>query len=590
MWNRFLVPATMLIASLVVADDTVKPVADWREEWAVAGEFSLSKDTSGYSFPTAIAFVPNPGPNPEDPLYFVTEIRGKIKVVTNDRTVHTFAEDFFTLQVRKEMPSRGGEIGMAGICLDPEHGYVFVTFAYQDAQQVLRNNVMRFESVPGTFAIKPGGRLAFTETFAADRSIVSHQIGPCQVDEGHLFVSVGDGEQTVASQRLDTTLGKILRMRLDGKPPTDNPFYVDDDVKRARNYIWSYGMRNPFGLKATHGRLFVGGNGPNVDRFVEIEKGRNYLWDGSAWSYGTNADIVFGPAVSPMQVDYVDDRQWLPAEWSNRFYMALSGHPKQYGAGDRGQKSVIAMEFSFAENRMLSAPVTLVRYRGKGHGMIVGFGAGPDGLYFVPLFPDEMGDTAIMKMAWAPDNAHPYKIEGELAPEFVMLDKGCFGCHGMSASDTDKIGPTLERHALFTRVEAMLNSTEFKQQLTDVDALATDPYPAFKAARQSLRDLQGAEAVRAYIRNKLLEPRFANPQTQMPNLGLSEAEADAITGFLMSDPHEKKDPRPAIVQFLSRVLPEPKHEYIVAAFVLGMLLMLGWCRWRRGGLQNRRPG
>ena len=582
----FFLIAAISISSPVIADEAARPVSDWREEWAVAEAFSLSKDTSGYSFPTAIAFVPEPGPNPGDPLYFVTEIRGKIKVVTNDRTVHTFAENFFTLEVSKEKPSRGGEIGMAGICLDPEHGFVFVTFAYQDDKKILRNNVMRFETVPGTFAVKPGGQVAFSETFAADRSIVSHQIGPCQVDDGHLFVSVGDGEQTAQSQQLDTTLGKILRMTLDGKPPADNPFYVDDDVRHARNYIWSYGMRNPFGLKATHGRLFVGGNGPNIDRFLEIEKGQNYLWDGTAWSYGTNADIVFGPAVSPVQVDYVDDPAWIPTEWHNRFYMALSGHPKQYGPGERGQKSVIAMEFSFTENRMLSPPETLVRYRGKGHGMIVGVGAGPDGLYFVPLFPDETGDTAIMKMVWSPDDEHPYKIQGELRPEFVMLDKGCFGCHGMSASDTEKIGPTLERHALFKSIEGKLKSTEFRQQMTDIDALSADPFPAFREARQSLRDLRGAAAVRAYIKYQILEPRFANTQTQMPNMGLSEAEAEAVTGFLMAGPHEKEDNRPAVVRFLSNVLPSPRHEYIAGAFILGMLLALAWCRWRGNRRQS----
>lgn len=167
-----------------------------------------------------------------------------------------------------------------------------------------------------------------------------------------------------------------------------------------------------------------------------------------------------------------------------------------------------------------------------------------------------------------------------------MLDKGCFGCHGMSASDTEKIGPTLERHALFKSIEGKLKSTEFRQQMTDIDALSADPFPAFREARQSLRDLQGAEAVRAYIKYQILEPRFANTQTQMPNMGLSEAEAEAVTGFLMAGPHEKEDNRPAVVRFLSNVLPSPRHEYIAGAFILGMLLALAWCRWRGNRRQS----
>src|SRR6266542_4349303 len=65
----------------------------WQSEWAAQPGFSLRVDTDGYQFPTAIAFVPSAGKNPHDPLYFVAELRGKVKVVTNDRTVHTFAEN-----------------------------------------------------------------------------------------------------------------------------------------------------------------------------------------------------------------------------------------------------------------------------------------------------------------------------------------------------------------------------------------------------------------------------------------------------------------------------------------------------------------
>ncbi|HJX88208.1 MAG TPA: hypothetical protein VJ277_11660, partial [Gemmatimonadales bacterium] len=66
---------------------------DYRSDWALAEGFTLRRDAQGFRFPTAIAFVPRPGPGPKDPLYFVTEIGGTIKVVTNDRTVSNFAVD-----------------------------------------------------------------------------------------------------------------------------------------------------------------------------------------------------------------------------------------------------------------------------------------------------------------------------------------------------------------------------------------------------------------------------------------------------------------------------------------------------------------
>src|SRR5690349_15118162 len=142
-----------LLAASVAAAAHPMQVApfDWRSDWAVGSGFALSIDTEGYHFPTAIAFVPHPGPGPKDPLYFVTELRGKVKVVTNDRTVYTFAENFFQLTPSQELPSIEGEIGMAGICLAPKQGYVFVTFAYQDTNGVLRNNIVRLSSKPETF-------------------------------------------------------------------------------------------------------------------------------------------------------------------------------------------------------------------------------------------------------------------------------------------------------------------------------------------------------------------------------------------------------------------------------------------------------
>jgi hypothetical protein len=37
--------------------------SDWRADWAVHGNLSLAEDSREYRFPTAIAFVPRPGPS-----------------------------------------------------------------------------------------------------------------------------------------------------------------------------------------------------------------------------------------------------------------------------------------------------------------------------------------------------------------------------------------------------------------------------------------------------------------------------------------------------------------------------------------------
>jgi hypothetical protein len=72
--------------------------ADWRDDYEVAEGFRLDVDADNFRFPTSIAVVPNPGESPDSPLYYVTEIRGRVRVVTKNRSVHTFAEIFFRLR------------------------------------------------------------------------------------------------------------------------------------------------------------------------------------------------------------------------------------------------------------------------------------------------------------------------------------------------------------------------------------------------------------------------------------------------------------------------------------------------------------
>ncbi len=70
--------ATLAMVLPAIADEAAPT---WTKDWAVADGVSLTRDTTGYSLPSAIAFVPDPGPAPADPLYFVTELGGTVKVV-----------------------------------------------------------------------------------------------------------------------------------------------------------------------------------------------------------------------------------------------------------------------------------------------------------------------------------------------------------------------------------------------------------------------------------------------------------------------------------------------------------------------------
>ena len=60
--------------------------------------FKIDVVATGLRLPVNIAFVPNPGPNPDDPLYYVTELYGSIQVVRRDGTRQTFATGLLGLQ------------------------------------------------------------------------------------------------------------------------------------------------------------------------------------------------------------------------------------------------------------------------------------------------------------------------------------------------------------------------------------------------------------------------------------------------------------------------------------------------------------
>ena len=96
--------------------------------------------------------------------------------------------------------------------------------------------------------------------------------------DGLLYVSLGDRNIPMMSQRPDSHTGKILRIRDDGTVPPDNPF-----VARAgwKPEIYSYGHRNPLGLwyRESTGELWSTEEGPQGgDALNLIKAGKNYGW------------------------------------------------------------------------------------------------------------------------------------------------------------------------------------------------------------------------------------------------------------------------------------------------------------------------
>lgn len=95
--------------------------------------------------------------------------------------------------------------------------------------------------------------------------------------QGHLFFTVGDRGVRKNGQDLSNHAGAVLRLRLDGTVPEDNPWSKRGD---ARPEIWSYGHRNPQGIAmGVEGRLWAIEHGPRGgDEINRILPGKNYGW------------------------------------------------------------------------------------------------------------------------------------------------------------------------------------------------------------------------------------------------------------------------------------------------------------------------
>ena len=543
----------------------------WKDDWALADDFNMIVDSDGYNFPSEIAFLNNPGTLPTDPLYFILELKGKLKVVTNDRTVHTYSENILPLP---QNPARFDPVGAAGLCVDQKHGYVYVTFAYLDENGVYRNGVIRYENSPGHIGITPNSSTYLLDPFKDEISHTSHQIGPCVIRNEELFIAVGYGRVKTESQKLESTLGSIIRMNLDFKPLQDNPFYKDDNKLEARDYIWAYGVRNVFGMKLIGNRLFVTENGGGVDKFNEIIKGENYLYDGTDWSFAAKALYLFSPAVGLVHLDMIgSDLSSFPEKFKDTFFIVSAGTPGGTGPGDHGDRSIIFFDYDFLENKLLSAPKHLLKYRGKSTQLPVSIEFASDGLYFVPMIPNSDGQSYVFRINYNIDNDYPNKLNREINPNTLISKYGCKGCHIINGKGGG-FGPNLDND-LAARLYQRLNSEEYENKIKLLDQSEND-LEKYKILRSNTISNKGDSRVRSWLISFIQEPSFDNHLINMASVNASEADAIILTDYLLKQKSDNKSNQTSnkIKVLMTRYLPEPRYRHIIFAFFSGIFVLI----------------
>ena len=163
----------------------------------------------------------------------------------------------------------------------------------------------------------------------------NHYGGRIALTDQYIYFSIGDrGQRDKNPQNLSLDGGKIYRLNLDGSIPTSNPFYRQDNAKKA---IYSYGHRNPQGLISlpAQNQIWSHEHGPRGgDEVNLIESGNNYGWP--IIGYGTNyigtdyTDITekegmeqpklyWDPSIAPSGMAYINSDKY--PQWKNKILL-----------------------------------------------------------------------------------------------------------------------------------------------------------------------------------------------------------------------------------------------------------------------------
>lgn len=246
-----------LLSICVQAQDnrpfTIEPVASFDQPWAMA-------------------FLP-------DGRLLVTEKKGNLIIVSQDgvksRPVGGMPDVDY-----------GGQGGFGDVAIHPgfaENGVIYLSYAEGGLGGTRGAAVMR-----GVLNLAERPYLAGAEVIwrqypkLVGYGHYGHRL--LVDDDGYLWISSGDRQKFTPAQDMQSTVGKIVRLRDDGSVPADNPFvgylsvdpFVDDEGVYGQ--IWTLGHRNPLGIAFDlDGQLWEVEHGPaGGDELNLIVRGGNY--------------------------------------------------------------------------------------------------------------------------------------------------------------------------------------------------------------------------------------------------------------------------------------------------------------------------
>ncbi len=320
--------------------------------------FAKKQLANGLKNPSVFAFAPNGD-------IYIGEQSGAILIYRNGAVLPT---PVVTLNT-----DGSGEKGLLGLALDPNfatNGYMYVSYTTLDEHAQLSRLTVQNDTadLASEKVFLTGNQLQNPHHSANDL-----HIGP----DGKLWWTVGDNVPSISNaETLTNIYGKILRFRLDGTIPSDNPFL---HIPGAVPAIYAYGLRNPFRFTfLPNGKAMAADTGSSYwEEMDTVQPGGNFGWDfyeGNCGSCGyINPVYAYGH---------------LPTDGAVSAIAAYSGSvfPQQYDQvvffGDYNRGDIEAVSFDPTYNTEISDNVF-----DSSVGTIADLQEGPDGnLYYVSIF------------------------------------------------------------------------------------------------------------------------------------------------------------------------------------------------------------
>jgi glucose/arabinose dehydrogenase len=263
---------------------------------AHAAGYRVVTVASGLDHPWSLAFLPGG-------RMLVTERAGRLRLIAPGAN----GQPLLRAEPVAGLPPvlARGQAGLFDVITHPDfatNGQVLLSFAHGTPEaNHLRVVRARFDGTQ-LLDVQP---ILTTQPAKADAQHFGGRMA--WLADGTLVVGMGDGNlDRTDAQRLNTHLGKLLRVAVDGKVPRDNPFV---NQPGARPEIYSFGHRNPQAVVVVDGVLYAHEHGARGgDELNRIAPGANYGWPlvtgGIDYTYARITPYKSLPGLTPPLVDW----------------------------------------------------------------------------------------------------------------------------------------------------------------------------------------------------------------------------------------------------------------------------------------------